>query len=221
MNKSNTHTRPTKPSRPSNPMEICFKVGVALYIDWQIVIDDHVDLVDVDSTSENVCGDKDLGFPGAEGVHDGIAFSCVTGTMEDGDDVSVFSHPTCNLICRVSSLARLAYTTEEGNYSNENDTLTNVHDAVETNEDFVFVLFIATVHVQLLDSLDAQFFRFEGDFVCIGRKCLGKDADLIWECRTKQQHLRILWDRPVVSFQTRMRGGLYYFLTRKDCSPMP
>jgi hypothetical protein len=46
-------------------------------------------------------------------------------------------------------------------YSDKDDALTYIHDTIETNEDFVFVLFIATVHVQLLDSLDTQFLSFE------------------------------------------------------------
>jgi hypothetical protein len=54
MNKRNTHPRPPKPPSPSNPMEICFKVGFTPDIDWEIIVDDHVDLVDVDSPGKDV-----------------------------------------------------------------------------------------------------------------------------------------------------------------------
>src|SRR5271169_1585275 len=104
MNKRNAHTRSTKSSSPPNAMKICLKIRRSSLIHWKIIINDHIDLIDINTTSENIGGNKDFRFSGTESIHDGIAFCGIPSSVENSDDMTVFSHSTSNFICCITSL---------------------------------------------------------------------------------------------------------------------
>jgi hypothetical protein len=67
-------------------------------------------------------------------------------------------------------------------YLTENDTLSNSEQAVQRHQNVVFVLFVLTVHVELPDPINGEFFAFELDFVRVWRKLACIDTHVVREC---------------------------------------
>jgi hypothetical protein len=60
-------------------------VNVVLAVGGEIVVDDKGDLLDIDTTSEEVSGDEDTGRSGTELLHDNITLGLVHVTVHGGD----------------------------------------------------------------------------------------------------------------------------------------
>ena len=69
-----------------------------------IVVDDHVDLLDIDSSSDDVGGDEDFGFTVPEFVEDLVSLIRQLVSVERGDRVTFFSQPLGDSIGSVFSL---------------------------------------------------------------------------------------------------------------------
>jgi hypothetical protein len=141
---------------------------VTLHHERQVIVDDHVDLEDIDATGDDVGGDEDLFASLAETVDDGIAVFSVLGAMERGDLVSFCDHALSDTIGGASLLAK-------------DDTLADGEQTVQGDENVVFVLLVAAVHVELADAFDGEFFSLEFDLVGVGGELVGKGADVIGE----------------------------------------
>lgn len=77
-------------------MQICLAVGLELLaglVDGgDIVVDDHGDGLDIDTSGENVGCDEDFGLAVAELVDDFVAGGAVDAAGEGGADVAVCCH---------------------------------------------------------------------------------------------------------------------------------
>ena len=104
MNKSNAHTRSTKPPRPSNTMKICFKIRSSSLIHRKVIINNHIDLIHINTTSENIRSNKDFSLSGTKSIHDGVTLCCISSSMENCNDMTIFSHSTGDFICGIASL---------------------------------------------------------------------------------------------------------------------
>jgi hypothetical protein len=71
---------------------------------WHVVIHDHVDLLDVDTTGHHVGGDQDLGFTVPEPIEDAVTVLGVLLTMQGSDGVTFSLQPLGDLIRSVSFL---------------------------------------------------------------------------------------------------------------------
>ena len=73
-----------------------------------IVIDDHVDLLNIDTSSDDVGSDEYLGLAVSEIIEDLVSFIRQLFTVERSDRVAFFSQSLGDLICGVSSLPRIS-----------------------------------------------------------------------------------------------------------------
>jgi hypothetical protein len=85
-------------------VQIRLRIRSVLRIQRQVVVDDHVDLRDVDSASDDVGRDKDFGLAVSEGSHDGVAFVRFELAMEGGDLVAFGGHATRDFVGGVAAL---------------------------------------------------------------------------------------------------------------------
>ena len=88
-----------EPSPPADPVDVVLSVG------GQVVVDDERDLLDVDTSGQQVGGDQDTGRPGAELPHDDVPLLLVHVAVHGGDGevplVHLLSQPV-NLPPRVA-----------------------------------------------------------------------------------------------------------------------
>lgn len=94
----------------SAPHNITYPVQVRVHIrsvvssQRQVVIYDHVDLQNVDTSRDHVCGDQHFEFAIPEVIDHPVAFPCFFGSMQRRDVMS-FRHHTCgDLVCSFSPL---------------------------------------------------------------------------------------------------------------------
>lgn len=86
-------------------MKVGLRVGLAVGIARDVVVDDHVDLEDVDSASDDIGGDEDLGLAIPERFHDSVAFGRFELAVQRRDLVSLGSHALGDLVGRLATLA--------------------------------------------------------------------------------------------------------------------
>ena len=91
-----------------SPDTVQVRLGVRLRVTWtfhgDVIVDDHGDAGNVDTTGENIGGDQDLGLSGPEVVQESIAVLPLVGSVKCRHPVSVGFHAALNL---VSTLTRL------------------------------------------------------------------------------------------------------------------
>ncbi len=72
------NTLPTETTTSTDPVDVVLLAG------WQVVVDDQGDLLDVDTTGEEVGGDEDTGGTGSELLHDDLSGGLVHVTVHGG-----------------------------------------------------------------------------------------------------------------------------------------
>ena len=75
----------------TNSMKIGFIVGTTVLVDRDIVVDDETHVVNIDTSSQQVGGNEDVGFAISKGIHGSISFSIVNLTMQKRAGISVGS----------------------------------------------------------------------------------------------------------------------------------
>ena len=75
-----------------------------------IVVDNHVDLLDIDTPSNDVGGDQDFGFTVSESIEDVISVNRLLVSMERSDRVTFISQPLGDSIGSIFSLQMSAST---------------------------------------------------------------------------------------------------------------
>ena len=70
----------------------------------QIIVDDHGDLTDVDSSSDDVRGDQDFGVTLPETVDGAVTIAGIFATMKGRDRMTLCDHTIRNVIGGISSL---------------------------------------------------------------------------------------------------------------------
>lgn len=98
-----------------------------------IVIDDHVDLLDIDTSSYDVGSDENLGLAVSETIENLVSLAKLLFTVKRGDLMSFLSQSVGDSIRRISSLHDLSWSRIFGCqeiYLAEDNTLTDGHDIV-------------------------------------------------------------------------------------------
>lgn len=124
--------------------------------------------LNIDTTSEDVGSNQDLGLSGTEFVEDSITFVAIESTRERGDFVSIGRHAAFDLSGGVTAL-------------DENDGRSDSHQTVELEQRGILLLVVVTVKIHLLDALHSELLHFESDLVGVGRKDVGEVQNLLWE----------------------------------------
>lgn len=82
----NSGTLPTESTRSTDPVEI------GLHLVWKIIIDDKLDLLDINTSGQEVGGDQDPSRCGPEAVHNLISVLLLHGSVHIGNHELLFSH---------------------------------------------------------------------------------------------------------------------------------
>lgn len=97
--KVNGNTLPTKSSRTADT------VDVVLSIAWEIVIDDQADLLNINTTSPDICRNQHSGVALAELVHDCVSLLLKHLSVHAADGEVGFTHLLCKPINLTASVA--------------------------------------------------------------------------------------------------------------------
>lgn len=81
-------------------------------------------------------------------------------------------------------------------YPNENNGGSDGEKSVELNEVLVLLLVTATVHVELFDAFNGQFFMLQSDFIGVGGKFAGVAVDVCWERGREKNNLNSAGNNP-------------------------
>lgn len=163
-------------------------VLVPLVHERQVVVHDHVDLHDIDTTRDNVSRDEDLLLALSESVDDGISLSSVLRPVQRRDFVALCGHPLRDAVGGVSMLKSGGLMLEDGlgegerrAHFAEDDTLPDRQEVVKLNQDVVFVFLVSAVHVELTDALHGELLLLELDLVRIWCEFGGEGSDVVGE----------------------------------------
>jgi hypothetical protein len=88
----------------TDSVEIRLYVWLSSSREGHVIVDDHVDLLDVDPSGDDVGRDEDLCLPVTESVDGGVSGSRVLLSVQRGDLVTLREHPTGDQVSRISSL---------------------------------------------------------------------------------------------------------------------
>ena len=117
-------------------------VEVVLLVGGEIVVDDDVDVVDVDTAGNEIGGDEDTGGAGLEGGHDLLALALGHLGVHGGDGVVV-------VVEGVSDVVNLAAGVGEDDGLGDGDGLVEIHEGVE-------LVLLLDGDVELLDTLKGE-----------------------------------------------------------------
>jgi hypothetical protein len=169
-----------------------------------IVIDDHVDLLNIDTSSDDVGSDEDFGFTVPKLVEDLVSLIRHFVSVERGDRVTFFSQPLGDSVGSVFSLdisCGLSRVWAAADLA-EHDTLSDGHDIVQSGKSIVLLLFSITLQVKLLDSLDSDLFFLKEDLIGFGSEIVGEILDVVGESSRKENVLNPGGKHPTPSAYT-------------------
>ena len=118
-------------------------VDVVLAVGGEVVVDDEGNLLDVDTTSEEVSGDEDTGRSGTELLHDNITLGLVHVTVHGGDSEVTGSE-------LVGEPVDLSAGVAEDNGLGDGDSLVQVGEGVE------LPVLLLDGNVELLDTFKGK-----------------------------------------------------------------
>jgi hypothetical protein len=72
--------------------------------DGYIIVDDHVNLLNIDTSGNDVGGDKNFGFRISEPIENGISFFMFFVPMKRRDRVTIFLQTSCYSVGSISTL---------------------------------------------------------------------------------------------------------------------
>jgi hypothetical protein len=104
VDESESSAGATETSRATDPVEVGLIIRTSSGQVGDVVVDNHGDSLHVNAAREDVGGDEDLGFAGAEPVEDCVALGAVEGTGQSGDLVAVGCHAALDLSGGVAAL---------------------------------------------------------------------------------------------------------------------
>lgn len=139
---------------------------VVLLLLREVIVDDEGDLLDIDTTGEQVGGDEDTGGAGAEGIHDVLTLLLGHLTVHAGDGVVSAGHLLGELVDFPAGVA-------------EDDGLDDAEGVVEIAEGVKLVLLLADVDVELLDTLEGQFVALDHDADGVAHEALADLKDVL------------------------------------------
>jgi len=118
-------------------------VDVVLQVAWQVVVNHKGHLLDIDTTSKKVGGDKDSAGACSELIQDDITFLLSNITVSGGDSVVSGPHFVGEVIDLAAGVA-------------ENDSLGDVERIVQVAQSVELPLLAVNRNVELLNSLECE-----------------------------------------------------------------
>merc|ERR1711881_8375 len=143
-NEINGNTFTTETATTSNSVNVVFTIG------WKIIVDDQRDLLDIDTTSQQISSDQNTGRSGTEFPHDNVTIRLLHVTVQ-GRDGEVF---LVELLCQPFHPTTSVQ---------EDDSLGDGQGLVQITESVQLPFLLFNKDVELLDTLQGKFFFLDQD----------------------------------------------------------
>lgn len=211
VDKTDTDTNAAKSSSSANAMQIC--LGIRLLASWSrlhgnVVVDDHGDTRNVDTTGQQISSNENLALPTAELGEQLLSLTTVEFSVQNGDLVAIVHHAALNFTGALPGLLdcecsiQLPDHTAYVSYLDENNRLSNGHQTVQLAKNIIPLIFRRAVYEHLGDALDSEFFRLQNQTVRI--RCELWNI-LLYSCRERsgeEKHLDaregVGWQKPKI-----------------------
>jgi hypothetical protein len=138
------HTLTSETSTTTDTMDVVLTVG------GKVVVDDEGNLLDVDTTGEEVSGDEDTGRSRAELLHDNITLGLVHVTVHGGDGEVTSSELVGEPVDLPAGVA-------------EDDSLGNGDGLVQVGESVELPILLLNGNVELLDTFEGKLILLDED----------------------------------------------------------
>jgi len=155
-------------------------VDVVLLLDGQLVVDDESDLLDIDTSGEQVCGDEHADGTLSELLHHNVSLDLVHLTVHDADDEVLFGHALFELLNTFLSVA-----VDEG--------LVDVQVGVEVQKDLNFPLFLLDGDVVLVDTFKGELLVLDEDLGRVSHEMLGESENVRGQGGREEGDLDVSW----------------------------
>lgn len=140
-------------------------MDVVFLLEGKLVVDDETNLLDIDTSGEEIGGDEDTGGSSSELLHDHVTSHLVHLTMHDGNTEVVLLH----LVSQFNnSLFGVAI----------DQSLVDIEVTVEIEEDVHLPLFLFYGDIVLLDTFEGELLILDQDLGGIAHKVLGQLQDV-------------------------------------------
>lgn len=157
-------------------------VDVVLTVGGQVVVDDKGDLLDINTTGEEIGGDEDAGGTRSELLHDNITLSLVHVTVHGGDSEITGSEFVGEPIDLSTGVA-------------EDDGLGNGDSLVQVGESVELPVFLLNGNVELLDTFEGEFGLLDEDTDWVAHELGGDLEHILWHGGREEDDLGGLWQQ--------------------------
>jgi len=141
-------------------------VNVVLLLDGELIVDNETNLLDINTSSEQVGGDKNTDGSLSELLHDDVSLNLVHLSVHDGDSKFFFSH---SLLEFLDSLFGVTV----------NESLVDIQVSVKVEEHIHLPLFLLDSDVVLSDTFKSKVFRLNENLCGVSHEMLGKLEDVL------------------------------------------
>ena len=153
-------------------------VDVVLLLVGELVVDNETDLLNINTSSEEISSDQDTDGAGTELLHDDITAKLVHLTVHDADGEVVLGH---RLLEVLNSL--LGVTVDEG--------LVDVQVGVQVEEDFHLPLLLLDSDVVLVNTFESKLLVLDENLCGVSHEVLGHAKDLGRESGREESNLDV------------------------------
>ena len=167
------HTLATETTTTTDTVDVVLAVG------GKVVVDDKGDLLDVDTTGEEVSGDQDTGRTGTELLHDNVTLGLVHVTVHGGDGEVTGSE-------LVGEPVNLSAGVAEDNGLSDGDGLVQVGEGVE------LPVLLLNGNVELLDTFEGKLVLLDEDTDGVAHELGGDLEDVLGHGGGEQDNLGAL-----------------------------
>jgi len=156
-------------------------VDVVLLLEWELIVDDETNLLDIDTSSQEIGGNENSGGSSSELLHDGVSLDLVHLTMHGRNGEVMLIHGLLEL---ENSLFGVAV----------NQGLVDVQVRVEIKENLHLPLFLLDGDVVLTDTFECKVFALDKNFLWISHEVLGQSQDIVWHGGREESDLDVTWE---------------------------
>jgi len=161
-------------SSSTNSMDVVLLVG------WQFVVDDETDLLDIDTSSEEIGGDQDTDGSLSELLHNNLSLLLIHLSVHHTDDEVLLSHRFFEFL---NSLLGVTV----------NQSLVDVQVGVQGEEHIDLPVLLLHSNIVLLDTNKSELIILDQDLGWGSHEMLGELQDILWHSGREQRDLDVTW----------------------------
>lgn len=155
-------------------------MDIVLLLEWELVVDDETNLLDIDTSSEEIGGNEDSSGSSSELLHDSVSLDLVHLTMHGGNSEVMLVH---GLLKLKNSLLGVAI--DKG--------LVDIQVGVEIEENLHLPFLLFDGNVILTDTLEGEVLTLDENLLWISHEMLGESKDVVWHGSREECNLHVTW----------------------------